>query len=237
MEFGFNSQIAKITHCADEAAFIHRIWYLTYNNEANERNFRDGKYWTYDSVQALLKIFDFWTPKQLRRIIRNCEECGLIETGSFAENPLDRRTWYALTDKAKEIYRNGQMHLPEWVNRDAQTGKSKCPNGQIVFNKEAIEDAIKDLRESAPAQNPKQGREAYGEFSNVLLTADEFGRLCAKWGAPKVRQEIEELSSYMASSGKRYKSHCATLSNWLRRKQANNSPARQDVRESKLEEW
>ena len=225
MEFGFNSQIAKITHCADEAAFVHRIWYLTYNNEANERNFKDGKYWTYDSVQALLKVFDFWTPKQLRRIVKNCEEYGLIETGSFAENPLDRRTWYALTDKAKEIYRNGHMHLPEWTNRDTQTGKSKCPNGQIVYNKEAIEDAIKDLREDAPAQNQKQGREAYGEFGNVLLSADEYGRLCGRWGEPQVRQEIEELSAYIASCGKRYKNHCATLSNWLRRKYPGGVPS------------
>lgn len=217
MEFSFNSQIAMITHCADEAAFIHRIWYLTFNNEANERNFRYGKYWTYDSAQALLKVFDFWTPKQLRRIVKNCEELGLIETGNFAENPLDRRTWYSLTDKAKEIYSNGQMHLPEWANRDIQTGKSTCPKGQM-FNKEAIEDTIKDLRESARVTRDTPARDAYGEFGNVLLSADEYARLCERWGESYVQQEIEELSCYMASRGKRYKNHCATLSNWLRRK-------------------
>ena len=83
MEFCFNSQIARITKGADEAVFVHRVWYLTFNNEANDRNFRNGKYWTYDSVSALQKVFDFWTIKQIRRIIKNCVDLGLIETGNL----------------------------------------------------------------------------------------------------------------------------------------------------------
>ena len=68
--------------------------------------------------------------------------------------------------------------------------------------------------ESLPvAKNPKSG---YGEFTNVMLTDDEF----AKWMASgtDAAELIEELSSYLASSGKRYKSHYATLVNWRKRK-------------------
>ena len=35
---------------------------------------------------------------------------------------------------------------------------------------------------------------------------------------------IEELSSYLASSGKRYKSHYATLINWRKRKATESKP-------------
>lgn len=217
MEFCFNAQIAKIAKGTDEAVFVHRVWYLTFNNEANERNFRNGKYWTYDSVAALQKVFVFWTPKQIRRIIKNCVDLGLIETGNFAENQMDRRIWYALTDRSQEIYRNGQMDLPKRANVRDQTDKCTCPNGQMIY-KEAMKDTKKDLRESARDARPAPARDAYGEFGNVALSTDEYARLCGRWGETLVRDEIEELSAYMASCGKRYKNHCATLSNWLRRK-------------------
>lgn len=131
MEFSFCAEVARIAHGADEAAFVHRIWWLTYNNEANGRNCYDGKYWTYDSVLALAKIFDFWTPKQLRRIIKNCVALGLIETGSFAQNAFDRRTWYTVTEKVKSIYRGGQYDLPKRENEDS--GAEKLPKGAEDF--------------------------------------------------------------------------------------------------------
>lgn len=58
----------------------------------------------------------------------------------------------------------------------------------------------------------------YGEFKNVLLTSEEYEKLCSVLGVPNADSLIAELSSYLASSGKRYRSHYATLQNWARRK-------------------
>ena len=65
---------------------------------------------------------------------------------------------------------------------------------------------------STPPQN------SYGEFGNVKMTTAEFEKLVQAEGADRANALIEELSSYLASSGKRYKSHYATLLNWGRRK-------------------
>lgn len=56
----------------------------------------------------------------------------------------------------------------------------------------------------------------HGEFKNVMLTDDEY----ARWimSGSDADALVEELSSYLASSGKRYKNHYATLLNWRRRK-------------------
>lgn len=59
---------------------------------------------------------------------------------------------------------------------------------------------------------------AYGEFSNVILSEEEYTKLCDALGEEPTNNLIAELSSYLASSGKRYKSHYATLQNWARRK-------------------
>jgi hypothetical protein len=59
---------------------------------------------------------------------------------------------------------------------------------------------------------------AYGEFKNVKLSDDEKVSLINKYGREEAKKLVEELSTYISSSGKRYKNHYATLLNWARRK-------------------
>ena len=78
------------------------------------------------------------------------------------------------------------------------------PEIEIELEKE-IEIKQRD-REGTP-------RRAYGRYQNVFLTDEELADLQASfptvWG-----QYIEKLSEYMASTGKRYQSHAATIRRW-----------------------
>ncbi len=67
-------------------------------------------------------------------------------------------------------------------------------------------------------ENRVDNKSTYGEFENVKLTIDEYKKLIEKIGEKNTNIIIEELSSYIASKGKRYSSHYATLLNWARRK-------------------
>lgn len=58
---------------------------------------------------------------------------------------------------------------------------------------------------------------AYGEFQNVFLTDEKFNNLNQRFTEIKVKTAIEELSRYIASTGKKYKDFYATLINWLER--------------------
>jgi predicted phage replisome organizer len=62
---------------------------------------------------------------------------------------------------------------------------------------------------------PKPGRHKYGEYSNVLLSDDEYEKLMVE--IPYSAAMIERLSEYIASTGKKYKSHYATIRAWHRR--------------------
>ena len=66
----------------------------------------------------------------------------------------------------------------------------------------------------------KQGERpsTYGEYKNVLLTDQDIQELEA--ALPNYRDYIEALSEYMASTGRRYKNHAATIKSWARRDQA-----------------
>ena len=64
-------------------------------------------------------------------------------------------------------------------------------------------------------------KEKFGEFENVLLSVDELQKLKSKLGA-ETESYIERLSSYIASSGKRYKSHYATILSWTQKDTKNS---------------
>lgn len=76
------------------------------------------------------------------------------------------------------------------------------------------------------AKPKKPEKHKYGEYNNVLLTDDELDKLKAEY--PDWQERIDRLSSYVASTGKAYKSHFATIRNWARKdkeKEATQKPA------------
>ena len=81
-----------------------------------------------------------------------------------------------------------------------------------------------DGRAAAKPSRTTPPQNTYGEFGNVRMTTAEFEKLVQAEGAERANALIEELSSYLASSGKRYKSHYATLLNWGRRKDKEETP-------------
>lgn len=74
------------------------------------------------------------------------------------------------------------------------------------------------LEENRGVENSIEQKSIYGEFKNVKLTKEEYSKLLEKLGENNTLILIEELSSYMASKGKRYSSHYATIQTWARMK-------------------
>lgn len=62
----------------------------------------------------------------------------------------------------------------------------------------------------------KEVRHKHGIYGNVLLSEEELGRLQSEF-PNDYEDRIERLSEYMASTGKSYKNHLATIRNWARR--------------------
>ena len=70
-----------------------------------------------------------------------------------------------------------------------------------------------DIEEDKP---PKPTRHKYGAYENVLFTNEEFQKLTDEFPNDwSVR--IERLSEYIASTGKKYKNHLATIRSWARK--------------------
>ena len=94
----FNKNIAK--KCGILSAVIYNhIEFWIQKNEADEKHFYDGKYWTYFTLNGIQKIFDYVTVKQIRLAIDKLIKADLIETGNYNKTPYDRTLWYSLKTK------------------------------------------------------------------------------------------------------------------------------------------
>lgn len=72
----------------------------------------------------------------------------------------------------------------------------------------------KTKNQKPKTRNKKEiNKESFGEFGNVLLSEQELNKLKIRFGEG-ANKYIERLSNYIASSGKRYKSHYATILTW-----------------------
>ena len=84
-----------------------------------------------------------------------------------------------------------------------------------------------DDSEPSPKRSKKPVKHKYGEYDNVLLTDDELDKLKAEF--PDWEERIERLSSYVASTGKSYKSHYATIRNWAKKDQTSQPVRRKEA--------
>lgn len=92
---------------------------------------------------------------------------------------------------------------------------SKCPT-EIDIDKDIETDSEVEKEDASPATPPKAVRHKYGMYQNVLLSDEDYQKLQAEF-PHDYSDRIERLSEYIESTGKKYKSHLATIRAWARK--------------------
>jgi hypothetical protein len=120
---------------------------------------------------------------------------------------LDENSAYRLTEETPLQLRDESVTSPS----------TQVRVGKVSTGKDSVG---KDKEEAAP---PKPTRHKYGLYENVLLTDEEYQKLLNEF-PHDLSERIERLSEYIASTGKKYKNHLATIRSWAR-KDATKKPA------------
>lgn len=109
MILSFDVDVAKEVG-TDEAVIFYNFCFWIRHNQANEKNFFDGKYWTYNSRKALLTLFPHLTESKVKTCLSNLEKKGFIVKGNYNKSTYDRTTWFAIGENplAKRVYENSQ---------------------------------------------------------------------------------------------------------------------------------
>lgn len=124
---------------ADAAIFINNIVYWTLKNQAENRNYHDGRYWTFGTVTGFAKLYPLWSEPQIKRIIAKCRDAGILLVGDFNEDRRDRTRWYSPSDEILALYDDG-IDVPSKVrNRKMQSTESSVTSdeiGKCIYSKQ-----------------------------------------------------------------------------------------------------
>ena len=152
-----------VKYGVDEALFLDSIMYWYRHNRANDMNFHDGRWWTYNSMAAFVELFPWWSDKQLRRIIKSCKEQGALLTANYNSDGRDRTVWYSPSDELLQLYGdsqtgecirpNGQMQMPEQADASDQKGEPLPCN----YHVDNIPPIIPPQGEGAPKRKRRGG--------------------------------------------------------------------------------
>ena len=116
----------------------------------------------------------------------------------------------AYTEAVSDVY-------PECI-QDVSKPEPQVRLGEVRLGESRVGEVIE---EAAP---PKSTRHKYGSYKNVLLTDEDYAKLQQEF-PHDYTDRIERLSEYMASTGKSYKNHLATIRNWAKRDKSQGRPA------------
>jgi hypothetical protein len=106
MEHHFDIDLAKKLNV--NCAIIYKnLEFWCSKNKANNKNFIDGNYWTYNSVKAWKELFPYLGETQIKNALKTLEENGYIMSGEHNANKYDRTKWYCILEL--EVLTNGDV--------------------------------------------------------------------------------------------------------------------------------
>ena len=92
-----------------EAILIKNIYYWIAKNKANNKNYYDGSYWTYNSIKAFKELFPYASERQISNALKHLEKEGIIKVGKYNKSAYDRTNWYAFNKSATSILQKCKM--------------------------------------------------------------------------------------------------------------------------------
>lgn len=103
MQHHFDISIATL-YGVNVAIFLDNMAFWIQKNMANDKNFRDGFYWTYNTQKALIDLFPYWTRQTLRTTLKKCVDEKLITIKKFNKNNHDQTSWYTLSEVGLSLF-------------------------------------------------------------------------------------------------------------------------------------
>lgn len=115
---------------------IHHFQYCIRLNKRRKKNFKEGRTWTYQTVQEVADHFPYWTLEEVRTILErltfgknrrgkgDLEFSPVLMRGNFNRTAFDKTVWYAFVDE--DFFLNSKN---VYERADAQMEMGGRPNG------------------------------------------------------------------------------------------------------------
>lgn len=109
MEHKFNIEIAEKIGL-EASIILNNLIFWVEHNRANNTNFNDGCYWTYNSIEAFKTLFPYLTKHKIIGALKLLEDNNLIITGNYNKSNYDRTKWYSV-NQFHDLLKNGNGNI------------------------------------------------------------------------------------------------------------------------------
>lgn len=76
----------------NEAIVLQQIHYWI----NKKTNFKDERYWVYNTLKELNDQFPFWSQKTIQRTISSLKNKKILITGNYNQSVFDKTNWYSI---------------------------------------------------------------------------------------------------------------------------------------------
>lgn len=232
MNHSFDILIAK-KYGVECAIFLNNMAYWIQKNSANHRNFKNGKFWTFNSHKAFGILFPYWTRQNIRTIIDKCIKKDLICRDNFNENPYDKTNWYSFTEKGLSLFNllKDQIHSILMSNDFRVVNSNQHPlvdsNQCRVVNSNQctlvdsnhstyITNINKYIKTKKEKEKSKKRSYSPSSISDLYLHNQSHEVISSELGLD-IELERKSFIDYYQSNGKKMIDWDASFRNWLRK--------------------
>ena len=129
MIHSFDTIVAKKVGI-NSAVILNNLYFWIEKNKANETNYYDGYYWTYNSKKAFGELFPYFTTRQIDYAIKKLIDDGYVITGNYNKIAYDRTLWYAITEKGYGLLTgNASNNSVNPISQNCKMDKTELLNG------------------------------------------------------------------------------------------------------------
>ena len=171
MEHSFDIDIAK-EYGIPAAILLKHIYYWVEKNRTNEKHYRDGYFWTYNSLKSFGKLFPYMSESTVKRSLKKLVDDGLIIEAVYNDVPFDRTKWYTLTPIGYERIKGSigfdQDDQSHWVK---MTKSDEVKMGEPIPDEYNSRTQINNISNSKELDCPSgsEERSVQAEVKEVLL--------------------------------------------------------------------
>ena len=203
-----------------ECKYLERLLFLGLVSNADDEGIGRG------NPKLLMSLIFPYDDIRISDFKNSLEKLASLNMITFYD--VNNQTYYQVNNflKYQSINRPSPSEFPKF-NGELSSFTEYSLNNHGAFNANIKEDKLSKDKLKKENNIKEKSSQKYGQYGNVCLSDDDFEKLKNEF--PKdYADRIENLSSYMASTGKSYKNHLATIRNWA--KKENNAPKASSVK-------
>lgn len=143
----FSVDVILAAHYGLEEAFlIHHFQHWIRLNKTKNQNFKDGNFWTYQTMDEIADHFPFLNRRQIRYAIESLVKMKVLKIGDYNKSKFDKTSWYAFIRE--------DIFIPEIPVKSKNVyERQNCPSKDK--NVHGSDDFVPSIPDTKPESKPR----------------------------------------------------------------------------------